>query len=393
MNAKQDLTTKTNPGGASRRRKLILVLLILVVIAAGVAWTQREVIKAYFYVHQLACAGESDRARWAERVASLGEAALPRLLDCWTPGACANMRAALDQLGHVWGVGDPRIAALVRRFGEEWPRLSDPGRRTVLEATAAWLRALPQETSSTEGLVSAVGELLAGVTHEDFAVQTAGLELCDCLAILPTRYSMPGPARTFVRTCLKAESPEIRLRAIGTAQRPGMDLSAQVAGLLADSVVEVRRAALRAVGPPDKDVLDETLLPCLHDEDKELRQLAEESLRDRGLTAEQLRLGRLLTHPHFLMRVQVLDELRRLQMLEEMGKRPDTPLDTALWLRRLSHDPMPSVRAAAARMMAQQANGDFADRLEQMARDDPSATVCYLAAYFQKTARARGAAE
>jgi hypothetical protein len=57
-------------------------------------------------------------------------------------------------------------------------------------------------------------------------------------------------------------------------------------------------------------------------------------------------------------------------------------LDPGLWLRRLSHDPSPAVRVAAMRAMTQMPYVDLSDRIDQMARSDPSPTVCQLARYY-----------
>ena len=62
-------------------------------------------------------------------------------------------------------------------------------------------------------------------------------------------------------------------------------------------------------------------------------------------------------------------------------------LDASVWLRRLSQDPAPAVRAAAVRVMGQQRIVDLTDRLEQMAHSDPSPTVSYLASFYLKIAR------
>ena len=55
---------------------------------------------------------------------------------------------------------------------------------------------------------------------------------------------------------------------------------------------------------------------------------------------------------------------------------------------RLSHDSSPSVRVAAMRAMTQQSFVDLSDRIDQMARTDPSPTVCQLAQFYL-TARVR----
>jgi HEAT repeats len=100
------------------------------------------------------------------------------------------------------------------------------------------------------------------------------------------------------------------------------------------------------------------------------------ALRGRGLRPEHIKLGRILTDPSPVVRLQVLDYL---------GRASD--LDAGIWLRRLSHDPSPAVRAAAMRAMSQQTAVNLTDRIDQMARNDPSPTVCVLARYYLKHTR------
>src|SRR5262249_52019682 len=118
-------------------------------------------------------------------------------------------------------------------------------------------------------------------------------------------------------------------------------------------------------------IRDDELLRSLHDPDPDVRRLCEATLRSRGLQEEQLRRGRLLTDPRPAVRLQVLDGLCRA---------PD--LEPGVWLRHLSHDPEPAVRAAAVRAAAEQTLVDLSDRIEQMARDDPSDTVRQMARHY-----------
>jgi HEAT repeat protein len=154
-----------------------------------------------------------------------------------------------------------------------------------------------------------------------------------------------------------------------------IELIDQVVALLRDPDVGVRRAAMLAVARAEQ-VGDESLLPALHDPDAEVRRLCEEALRNRGLGREHIELGRLLTDPRPATRLRVLDHLPRVR-----------DIDPALWLRRLTHDPVPAVRVAAVRVISEQAGVDLSDRLDQMARSDPSPTVCQLAGYYLRRAR------
>jgi len=60
-------------------------------------------------------------------------------------------------------------------------------------------------------------------------------------------------------------------------------------------------------------------------------------------------------------------------------------IDASIWLRYLSHDPKESVRVAAVRAAVEHRFStpvDLRDRLEQMARTDPSETVRQEAGHY-----------
>src|SRR5579875_4156174 len=103
-------------GCAVWSRKFFTVLLLVFLFGCGiVAWRERASLLSWFYVYNLARASESNRQRWVERVANLGEMALPRLFDCLTQDdthVCANARAALELMSRRWGSGDARTADL-----------------------------------------------------------------------------------------------------------------------------------------------------------------------------------------------------------------------------------------------------------------------------------------
>jgi hypothetical protein len=95
------------------------------------------------------------------------------------------------------------------------------------------------------------------------------------------------------------------------------------------------------------------------------------ALNSRGLPDSHLHLARLISDPRPSARLQVLHHLRG-----------DTDLEPGVWLRRLSQDPAPAVRAAAVRAAAAQTRADLRDRLRAMAKDDPSPTVRELASHY-----------
>ncbi len=355
--------------------KFLIGFVVLVLLAGGVAWVERGTLLAWFYLQRLAAADEAGREAWVERMAGLGEEAVPGLLGLLArpdPRTCANACAALEHLVADWGsADDARTANLALHLAHEFSRLSAAGKQQTLTLVASWFP-LDGAPASRALLPPAARMLEETATVADDGVQGAALELCARVLAQPESAEAVRPAQDLVQAGLKAASAANRLRAVRLTLCPGMGLFKQVVPLLADPEVEVRQAALLAVGPaPPDDVPDECLLPSLHDADPEVRRLCEVALGGRGLRPEFLELGRLLTDPRPATRLQVLDQL------------PRTPdLDLGLWLRRLSHDASPAVRVAAMRAMAQQPSIDLSDRIDQMARSDPSPTVCQLARYY-----------
>jgi hypothetical protein len=361
-------------GRGGRHRKFLIGLVVVLALAGGVVWVERAPLLAWFYLQRLAAADEANREAWVGRVAGLGESAVPGLLQLLanpTPAPCRNARAALEKLADGWGFDDPRTAELCQRMGREFAHLSPAGQQQLLTLASGWYAArgdAPAPPALMPPASRMVGEAAA---VEDAEVQSAALDLCARVLIQPEHAEAIRPAQDLVRAGLRSSSSANRLSAVRLALHPGMDVLEQVVALLGDAEVEVRRAALLTVGPARDVVPDECLLPSLHDPDPEVRRLCEVALGGRGLRPEYLELGRLLTHPKPATRLLVLDRLHR-----------SPELDPGLWLRRLSHDASPAVRVAAMRAMTQQDGLDLSDRIDQMARSDPSPTVCQLARYY-----------
>ena len=362
--------------GSNFLNKKVLGALALVVLlgAAVLLWMERTPLLTCYYIHNLTTAGEGEREVWVDRVVSLGEPALPDVLDCLndpSPVCCGNARAVLDKLTAEWGASDARTVSLALRCGRDFQQMSPEGRKNVLDLAVSWFS--PAKTGgNTASLVPPCSRLLAeAVAGKNPDVQAHALELCGVLAEQPQGNEALSSGRELVRVCLASDKAAVRVRAVQLTLNPGMDLLEQVAVLLNDPAVEVRRAAMLAVGPanPVGDVvLEDVLLPSLHDSDAEVRRLCEAALRSRGRTPRQIKLGRLLTDPNPVERIQVLDLL--LQSPE---------LDPGVWLQRLSHDPSPAIRAAAVRAIKELSLVQLNERITEMAASDPSPTVSLLA--------------
>jgi hypothetical protein len=339
---------------------------MLLVVVVG--WLERMPLLAWYYVRGLARAEESERGPWVSRVAGLGRGAVPKLVDCLRQSesrACANADAALAEMINGWAADDPGRMDLAERLTAEFSRLSKAGQLSALELDTVLLK-----TSQVDGMAAAVTALLAHATR-----QTAPEVHLRAMALASDLQQSRTPEglqvfRELIRTCLRSEASATRIEAIRLAAQPGIDLLEPVVALLADPVPEVRRAAFLAVGASPAVSTDDLLL-SLHDADEVVERLCLEALRGRGLPEEHIQLGRLMTDRRPGTRLQVLDLLRRANDLEP-----------GAWLRRLSHDDSPAVRAAAVRAASEQAATNLSDRLEQMSQNDPSPTVRQLAQFY-----------
>jgi hypothetical protein len=359
---------------ASKRLLLLAVLLVLGA-GAGVAWTERTTLRAWYYLRGLKRATGAEVQVWARRVAGVGRPVVPdllRLLADDDAQVCDNAHAALDSLAQRWGRADPRCPELLDRLVEEFPRLSDAGQRQALALALDWTR--PGACCPIE-LAAAAASLLPQTARRP-ALHEQGLQLALGLVRQTNDPSLVSSVQELTRVCLHDSASATRVRAIQIAAQPAVGFGREVVPLLGDSEAVVRRAALAVVGPAEDLVLTDNLLPWLHDPDAEVRRLCEGALRRRGLTAQHIRLARLITHPSWSVRLETLDHL---------GESED--LDAGVWLRRLSHDPSPAVRVAAIRAACEDCLADLGDRLDQMARQDPSATVSQLARHYRARRR------
>jgi hypothetical protein len=353
----------------------------VVVLAGAGLWLGREPLLSWYYLRGLARADEGRREQWAERVAGLDRAALPPLLALLAGDerSCANARAALDALARRWGADDARGEELARRLSEEFAALSPAGRREVLQFEAAWLRAEGGKAPPAEIARALARQLPEAARAAEGGARGAALDLAAALLARPDYAESAGPCRELALACFADADAANRSRAAQLALHPGMDLQRQALPLLRDPDPEVRRLAMLAVGPAQNVISTDDLLHWLHDPDPEVRRLCEVALGSRKVPKDHIRLGRTLTDPDPHVRLSVLDELHRTR-----------DIDAGIWLRYLSHDPVESVRVAAVRAAVEQRYGtpvDLRDRLEQMSKGDPSATVRQLAGYHLSQAR------
>ena len=210
---------------------------------------------------------------------------MPGLILCLRDGDVnvgRNARAGLEALVEAWGgLADPRSTDLLIQLAKGFSQLGSVGQRQVLEMVTAWF-APAAGNDAASGLLQASGRLLsAAAGSTDPEVQTTALAMYEAIAAQKQEEAVLGNGRELVRACLQCSNPSVQIAAIKVVGKQGLDLLEAVAKLLADPSAEVRRAALVVVGvgPADRVVLDEMLLPCLRDPDPEVRRLCESELR------------------------------------------------------------------------------------------------------------------
>lgn len=332
--------------GRGRWARRVLLGLALAVAAAG-AWAvvNRTALEARYAARRLARATtDDDRARWAARLAALGDAGRPALVAGVTTGD-AGVRAAT-------------VAVVEKSLGE---------------------------APEGDGVAAALADaLLNQFPNCDAGGQEA------VVTLLPGLMKRCGPAngpkcRAVAEAGLKHPSAVARVAAVRAAMNPVLKLRAAVVPLLTAPEAEVRRAALFAAGPATDDepvVGDEELFRWLHDPDQGVRRVCHDALASRGRTDAEVRLGRRLTHPDPAERLDLLLDLRA----------DDEIADPEPWLERLARDADPGVRAGAARVAAEVA----AERrqspppwLNRLADADPEPTVRRVAAFYRGAVSAR----
>jgi HEAT repeats len=365
-----------------RGKKLLLAVMVLAV-AGGVLWWQRLPLLCRYEIYRLSQVEESELPAWVDRVVRLDEAAVPGLiglLQSQDPQACANATRALSALGKLWGPADSRTAALAEQMTSALGSASTPGREAILEWHMAALQALSDKKEGAQLTIMAASSLLpAAAVMEDAGIQVRTLALAELLLARRAGPS-PGLCRDLAIQGLASKKADIRAHAIRLMIHQPLaadkELVARIVPLLKDSEPEVRRAAVLAVGLMEEAIATQDLLPLLQDADAGVRQLCEKALRGRGLGDTHIKLANRITDPRPGERLKVFPLLTD----------PDAEnLDSAVWLMHLSRDSSPAVRAAAIRFAAADAGPtDFRERIQQMAREDPSGTVRQLAEYYLK---------
>lgn len=350
---------------------------MILVLCGGIGYWQKDRILSWYFVRQLAEADEASRAAWVNRVVELGEPCLPEMMEQLKEGpkaVCANMGQAIEVLLLAWGPEDPRCLDLLGQLGDLYPQCQAEGKGACLKITVGFLEKLSEAKKLPGALAKSTATLLARCGEEDpLPLQALSLAHVFLKRVPPGQGT--DICRDLVRKGLANKDTSTRLAALQVFLLPTLkkdpELLTAVVPLLKDAEPGLRKAALLALAAERELADDDDLLTLLHDPDVEVQLACELALRSRGLEDSHILLARLISDPDPGARLKVLDHLHRA---------PD--LEPGVWLRRLSQDAAPAVRAAAVRAAANQSAVDLRSRLHQMAREDPSPTVRQLAGFY-----------
>lgn len=167
---------------------------------------------------------------------------------------------------------------------------------------------------------------------------------------------------------LADRSPLVRMRAVACLGNLPIDRAAAPAiPYLEDmsaGASEVRRQVLISFARRRALLSEDAILKRLYDPEPGVPETAELVLKTRGLTAEQIGLGKMIFHPKPELRASVIPLLQ---------DRSD--IDPVVWLLQLSRDSEESVRASAVEALASRLSPEVRDRLAEMARSDKSPVV------------------
>lgn len=362
------------------RWTVFFVVLAVFALAGGYAWLERHTLFVWHYARQLGTADVAERARLAEQLAvwePLAWTRLVRQLEADDAALCrGSAEVMLTWLRRRSGA-DTKSEQIVSVLLERWPRLSVAGREE-----ACWLvrecvaQAPPPRAEVWSDLILRL--LQTAAAEEADGIRGHLLHLGWQVIALPTAEPALPSLRRLAEGSLRSANAAIRVLAVRLAGHPRLQMQDQVAALLRgpglDPAPEVRAMAVLMLGATEAALATDDLLPFLHDSDAEVRLLAEQALRSRGLGPMHLQLGRMMVHPEVTQRAQVPSQVLEL---------PD--LDVNLWLQRLTQDPAPAVRAAVARAVAESQEPALRVWLEKLADSDPSPTVQQLARHYLRT--------
>ena len=223
---------------------------------------------------------------------------------------------------------------------------------------------------------------IAGLADRHVDVRSSALNVIGThWAYLPGRTMTPNEESilaewkdSFVKPatrCLSDAEPKSRAAAVVCLGTAALDSVAGPAAAYVEDPTNggVRYKAMMVFANRPDLLTEDALLKRLHDTEPGIPQLAEMILKNRGLTKDQIYLGRQMDDPRPEVRASVIPSIR-----------DRTDIDPTVWLLQLSRDTDETVRTKAAEALGHRESPEVDRRLREMASSDASATVRAAAA-------------
>ena len=275
-------------------------------------------------------------------------------------GVLASLRAGSSRFSAFGRASGVVVASeILKRFAT---RPAPPTWIAVLEPSAAILETAMAD-NAWEVRVAALSEikgLWKWMPNRDlFPVERREL--------VKWRSAFLGP----VQARLKDREPGARGAAVASLGDRPDDQAEPAVRLIDDPDPGVRiQVLLSFIQRPDL-LTEETVLPKLYDPSEFVPPMAERVLKTRGLSPEQIGLGKLVVHPRPEMRTTAIPFLK---------DRHD--IDPVVWLLYLSRDREESVRAKALEALGEHQGPEARQRVAEMAAGDVSPAIREAAGKF-----------
>lgn len=359
----------------SKSRLLSYALIAIIVASAGVGLWQQNTIAVWYRTWKMQSASPEALPGYVRTFEAMGPAGTEALAGCFESNnevGCQNARHVLSQILKLWNPHDSRRATVLQQLTNTAPRFSAFGQR---ESIGILLEIMQGDTATPE-----VQKALSAVISHASADPESRLNIYSTLIqalqnVETIDDSLQKQAKSLVIVGIKSDQEAVRLAAIRLAVLPGLQLHEHLPPLLTaqttDSSVEVRQLALLALGEHEKLLATDDLCRYLNDADKEVRTTAERVLQVRGLSKQQIKLARLMHDQNAASRAELPGLV--VGTLE---------VDTFQWMERLSRDPSPAVRAAAARAIANSSDQRMNTLLRVLSEQDQDPTVQQIARYY-----------
>jgi HEAT repeats len=350
--------------------------LAVAVVGLGVAW-------------RLSSAGKSDQASRPDQPAMSPMRALAEGIRQGDPAAltalCKQVLANADQAKDKArpAVGEEEGADLVEvmnalRAG--FVKFNPVGRASAVSAATHLFdrfRVEPAPAVWFEALKPVQELVLGSLADSNVDVRSSALnEVGSHWSWLPGRVMTPFEEDTLgawkesfyepAKRCLSDLEPKSRAAAIVCLGALPIDEKAApaVANVEYPDNGGVRYRTLMAFANRPSLLSVDTILKRLHDTEPGIPELAELILKGRGLSKEQIFLGRQIFNPHPEVRGSVIPLIR-----------DRTDIDPVVWLLQLSHDSDETVRTQAVEALVNRDSPEVDRRLKEIGSTDSSAQV------------------